>query len=307
MTQPSVPKSEISQLYDSVKDWKKQREKEISSQITDAKKRKKQLEDDIRKLQKQLQDTVSLEETLQVQQTNLDAEELQQMQQGLVKGLQASKQLLEQRNTLLQQSRKIRQDRVDSIVQESQYKELITEYQQFQKSQEQLQQLPVSYRQAILQHHANVRQQLQPIFLATTQPLVKTEKPAVSVGLVASIEPNFTEPEAMAIVLPVPFSVYTHPVAGDDSLVQVLSYRCCAAITAALKRVGLKQVSFHFEDFQGLLSIQLWLEKQKPSGDIKQALFLEMEKMRQQSSELRATNVHVDVSWVDPALFGSGE
>lgn len=307
MTQSSVPKSEISQLYDSVKDWKKQREKEISSQITDAKKRKKQLEDDIRKLQKQLQDTVSLEETLQVQQTNLDAEELQQMQQGLVKGLQASKQLLEQRNTLLQQSRKIRQDRVDSIVQESQYKELITEYQQFQKSQEQLQQLPVSYRQAILQHHANVRQQLQPIFLATTQPLVKTEKPAVSVGLVASIEPNFTEPEAMAIVLPVPFSVYTHPVAGDDSLVQVLSYRCCAAITAALKRVGLKQVSFHFEDFQGLLSIQLWLEKQKPSGDIKQALFLEMEKMRQQSSELRATNVHVDVSWVDPALFGSGE
>ena len=307
MTQSSVPKSEISQLYDSVKDWKKNRENELSTQISDAIKRKKQLENDIRKLQKQFEEMVVLEETLQAQQTQIEVEELQRLQQGLTQGLQTSKEVLEQRNAVLQQSRKIRQDRVDSIVQESQYKELIAEYQQFQKSQEQLQQLPVSYRQAILQHHANVRQQLQPIFLATTQPLVKTEKPSISVGLVASVEPNFTEPEAMAIVLPVPFTVYTHPVAGEDSLVQVLSYRCCAAITAALKRVGLKQVSFHFEDFQGLLSIQLWLNKQKPSGDIKQALFLEIEKMRQQSSELRATNVHVDVSWVDPALFGSGE
>ena len=296
-------RSDLLVNLEQVRDWSTQQEVHCETKDVELTRQIQQSEQEIARLNQRLTDLRDQKTSLDEQVLRRQEEEIVRMKQALRTGLEAASQVIFTRNSLLSKQRKIRKDRLDSILKEPKYQEKILEYRQFQQTQAELASLPSSYRTAILQHHQTVRKELEPIFMVAEQPLPKTDKPAKVVGLVASIEPSYTNPEAMALILPVPFSVYTEPSGGDDSLAEVLAYRCCGAVTAALHKIGLREVSFHFADYEGYLSIQVWLNGKTINGDIKQSLFLEFEHLRNYTSELQAVRMAVDIAWVDPALL----
>lgn len=143
--------------------------------------------------------------------------------------------------------------------------------------------------------------------MAADQPLPKTDKPAKTIGIVASIEPDALQPEAMAILLPVPFSMYSDPSAGEDSLQQIFAYRAVGAVTSALRKIGLSDVSVNYGNHKGYLSIQVWLNGKKLNGDIRQSISMEFQQMRDYASELQAVRLNMEVTWLPPELLDDGE
>ena len=143
--------------------------------------------------------------------------------------------------------------------------------------------------------------------MAAEQPLPKTDKSPKCIGIIASIDPDFIQPEAMAVLVPVPFSIYTEPSAEEDSLQKVLAFRCVGAITAALRKIGLTDVSINFGELKGYLSIQVWLGGKKLNGDIRQSISLEFQQLRDYASELQSVRLGMEVTWLDPELLDEGE
>ena len=79
------------------------------------------------------------------------------------------------------------------------------------------------------------------------------------------------------------------------------------AITAALRKIGLTDVSINFGELKGYLSIQVWLGGKKLNGDIRQSISLEFQQLRDYASELQSVRLGMEVTWLDPELLDEGE
>lgn len=266
-----------------------------------------QTQQEIERLNKRLVELNAQQQDLETQAGRREDEITKRMRHAIEEGMKSGVQALETREILLQKQRKIRSQRIESILNEPKFQEKIAEFRQFQDTQSQLAHLPVSYRNAILQHHQTVQKELEPIFMAADQPLPKTDKPAKTIGVVASIEPDALQPEAMAILLPVPFAIYSAPSAGEDNLQQIFAYRAVGAVTSALRKIGLSDVSVNYGDHKGYLSIQVWLNGKKLNGDIRQSVSMEFQQMRDYASELQAVRLNMEVTWLPPELLDDGE
>ncbi len=303
----STERSELVHQLKQVQEWGERQAAHWEQKQAELTRTIQQTEQDIQQLTKRLEELKAQKVDFEQQVSQRESEVVQRMKEAVRSGLQAAEETLVTRNVLLGQQRKQRQDRVENVLNEPKFQEKIAEYRQFQETKAQLLKLPSSYRNAILQHHEVVRKELEPIFMAADQPLPKTNKPAKSVGLIASIEPNFIQPEAMAVIVPVPFDIYTQPSAGEDNLQQVLAYRCVGAITSALHKIGLREVDFNFGEHNGYLSIQVWLEGKKLNGDIRQSISLEFQQLRDYASELQAIRLGVEVTWLGVDLLTDSE
>ena len=300
-------RSDLVSRLKQAQDWGDQQANHWEQKQVELKRTIQQTEQDIERLKKRLIELNAQQIDLETQANRRESEVANRMRRAIDDGLTSGAQTLETRELLLQKQRKVRLQRVDNIVKEPKFQEKIAEFRQFQDTQSQLGQLPVSYRNAILQHHKLVQKELEPIFMAADQPLPKTDKPPKSIGVVASIEPDFIQPEAMAILIPVPFEIYSSPSAGTDSLQQVFAYRCVGAVTSALRTIGLSEVSVNYGDHKGYLSIQVWLDGKKLNGDIRQSISLEFQQMRDYASELQAVRLGMEVTWLPPELLDEGE
>ena len=303
----STERSDLVNQLKQVQDWGQQQATHWEKKQSELTRTIQQTELDIAQLTKRLEELRAQQIDFEQQGEKREADVAKRMRQAISVGLESAAQTLDTRNLLLQKQRKIRQSRVDNVLKEPKFQERITEFRQFQQTKEQLGQLPVSYRKAILQHHQTVRTELEPIFMAAEQPLPKTDKSPKCIGIIASIDPDFVQPEAMAILVPVPFTIYTEPSAEEDSLQKVLAFRCVGAITAALRKIGLTDVSINFGELKGYLSIQVWLGGKKLNGDIRQSISLEFQQLRDYASELQSVRLGMEVTWLDPELLDEGE
>ena len=300
----NIEKSSVASNIEQVVSWKEKQLGLFEQQAQKLQQKRRELEQEIHKLQQQLVGLDPQETLLKEQESSFGILEQEKMQEALLSGLKKSQKLIEERIGVLKEQRSKRSKQVQSLLDDPKFKEKIVEFEEFQNLQETLKSLPASYRSAVLQHHSQVRQDLQPIFQAASQPLDKSTQPMKSIGLVAAIEPNFETPEAMALLIPVPFEVYVSPKGGEDGLLEIVAFRCCGAITAALKKIGLKEASIQFETFQGFLSMQIWLGGVKLAGNIQQAFDMELDKVQKTANEFQATQLSFDVTWVNPVVLG---
>lgn len=302
-----MAKSDLLDNLDQVTDWKMKKIQALDAQIEDATRKEERLESDLKTIQKNLEKV--RERRLQVleEKTRVSTEEKEHFQIGISKGLEEATKLIGARNEILQNLKKARENQVEQLLKQPKFQEKIAEYEQFQETEHELEKLPKSYQEAIRKHHEQVERELAPIFRALSEPLPSGKQTKRVFGLVAAIDPSFEKPEAMAVVVPVPFSTYTSPSSNAEELNQVIAYRMCAAISGALHRVGISNASIHYGEFKGCLSIQVWLEGQNISGDIKQAISLELERIRSRSSELKSVQLGIDIAWVDPEMLAGGE
>jgi hypothetical protein len=303
----TADRSELVSQLKHAQDWGDQQAQHWEQKQVELKRTIQQTNQEIERLQKRLIELNAQQSDLENQAGRREDEVANRMRKAIEDGMVAGAQILETRELLLQKQRKIRAERVANVLKEPKFQEKIAEFRQFQETQAQLAHLPASYRNAILQHHQTVQRELEPIFMAADQPLPKTDKPAKCIGIVASIEPDFIQPEAMAILIPVPFDIYSAPSAGEDSLKQTFAYRCVGAVTSALRKIGLSEVSVNYGDHKGYLSLQVWLNGKKLNGDIRQSISMEFQQMRDYASEMQAVRLGIEVTWLPPELLDDGE
>ena len=185
--------------------------------------------------------------------------------------------------------------------------QLVEEFSQFQKLMEEMQHFPESYRKAMLSHHQRVRKDLSPIFDSMNEPLQAADLNPGAISAVAFVDPPEGPPEALAILLPIGFEVYTDWAIGKETLKHKLLYRFNAALSGMLKKIGAPDAPIWEEDHNGFLMLSVYLGNSKVVGDVKNALLQEIEAMKKSASEMNSVQLRLDAIWLPPEVIALEE
>jgi hypothetical protein len=123
------------------------------------------------------------------------------------------------------------------------------------------------------------------------------------IAVVASLEPGSGPPQALELVLPVPFTTYTDPGAHGAALPARLAWRVIAALSLALRDLGAEAAPVRYVDEGGNLAVQVWLGDSALRGDVKDALSAGFDRIHEEAGELRAANLELYVAWLDPEIL----
>ena len=242
------------------------------------------------------------------QRAETDSEELNRARDAVQVGLAKDNNFISERDVFYQELLREREERVTTLINSPTLSKKVQEFAQFQDTQLQFDSLPESYRSVILKHHDEVRAELHPVFTAFSEPLRMLDAEKRNVGLLATLDPPDARPEALALTLPIPFSVYTNLSETVETLHHLLAYRCCAAVSSMLLKVGVPSAPIQFVDYNGMISIRVWLGDYDVVGDVKNTLEKELELISKNSSEFKSVQLGVDVAWVElDVLMTEGE
>jgi hypothetical protein len=301
------PQSVLLNRLEAVQQWRRNMEEEYDKTILSLQKSEADAKKRLLRLQQEIFELAEKQKSTKSDRDELDTESLGRSREAVLEGLHAAKELLSEREAAYRSMVEGRDSRVEKLIASPEVSRLVGEYQQFLSLQDTLSQLPEGYREAMLAHHSQVRNELRPIFNAMNEPLGKADVGEGALGIVSSIEVVDDVPEALAILLPVPFEIYTKWSEEDEGLKHKLVYRILAAVAGMLKKIGSPNAPVHYAEYDGCLAIQVWLGDSKIVGDVRNALVGEIEKLRRCASELRVVRLSLDIVWMDPEVIAPEE
>lgn len=199
----------------------------------------------------------------------------------------------------LARSRMLRQLE-ESLTQDPELYQMVQEYERFCEVETQLENLPESYRKAILQHHDTVRRRLEPVMRTAEGANAELDDPVASVTVVLSADPEDGDPAALVMLVPVPIDVHTRWRERGEDMASELTYRVYAAACAVSAKVGVPDAPISCRPFEGHLAIQVWFGSGSVSGNVRQEVETELARLRSQSGELRAAKLELSATWVSP-------
>lgn len=262
---------------------------------------------DIRELERQIETLGGLATRVDEELAQLPRLETSRTRKAVDDGLDAESEVIVRRDAALAAALKRRDDRVAELLGQPDVSRLVEEYEQFQEAEPTLNLLPDGYRKAILAHHESVKERLRPVMEAAQAPLQAWSGERDAVTVVASVNPDQGPPEVLAVLLPVPFAVYDDWSDRNEDLASLLAYRVVGAIGATLSALGAPDASIQYVDYRGHLAIQVWLQDQSIQGDLRELFGSQVDRMREDASELAAVGLELYTAWLDPAVVTSGD
>ena len=148
---------------------------------------------------------------------------------------------------------------------------------------------------------------LLPHLLAAEREPRLLDAPTAPIAAVASIEIEDGLPTAMAVLLPVPWTVYTDPSRHGDDLCARLAWRVTAALGVALRDVGAADAPVRPVSDGGRLSFQVWLADTELVGSVKEALSEGIDQIHEDAHELRSAGLELYIAWLDPEILATPE
>ena len=291
--------SALLEALEEVSNWRQEREGFFDGKENEFSLRERKIQEQMTELNSKLATVQAEREESRQQRAKVAPEEQRRAHQALMVGLGQDSERISQRSVGYQEVVEEREQRVQKLLETPALSRKVQEFEQFHETQAQFENLPESYRSVILKHHDEVRAELQPIFNAFAEPLRIIDAEEERVGIVATIEPSDATPEALALVLPIPFQVYTDLTNVQESLEHLVAYRCAGLVSGMLLRVGVPSAPVLFDEYKGLIMIRVYLSDHDVVGDIRKALQLELERVEKRSSEMKATNLKIEVAWVE--------
>lgn len=240
---------------------------------------------------------------------NLSSVEHKRGNLAILQGLTSGRSVLEERDEAYQAVVTERMAAVAIMLKNPKISETVAEFEQFHTVEGTLSALPESYRAAILKHHAQVRENLSPIFNTLDAPLPQQEVPPTVVAVVACLEPNPDVPDrfqALSIILPVSAEVNSSWALGHEAIGHRLAYRWIAALSFALNSLGAGNAPIRYDQYADCLSIDIWLNDCELLGDIKVAVGNAFEKWTS-SNELNVVQCSQELIWVTPDYISQEE
>lgn len=218
-------------------------------------------------------------------------------------GLEADWSLLGDRALLLEQATMEREAVLQEQMRDPENAEAIAEFERFVEVEATLGTLPPSYRRAILEHHDKVRRRLEPIIAASNAGPPHLEVEARGVGVLLAADPPEGVPEALVVVLPVPYAVYRDWSERREDLASLLAYRAVSAVSRLLASVNAGDAPVQFTELHGSLAIQVWLGDCEIHGDLNERALEEIGAAREEAAELQSAGIELYGLWVRPALL----
>ncbi len=307
MTDNQHPRSEMFGALEAVKMWRKTRESDYDQQSRALQLQEKELESQLASLQAKLENI--REETVRMtrDRNSLEGQHVVRTRNAVLNGLESAQSLLESRDESLEKMVSARNKRIKSLISSAEFSAKVDEYAQFHEMMDNMKNFPESYRNAMLSHHGQVRTELDPIFDAMNEPLLDQELSKAAISAVAFVDPPEGPPEALAILLPVSFEVYTNWAGGNETLKHKLLYRINAAISGMLKKIGVPDAPIMEENYDGFLLITVYLGNTDVAADVKNALITEIDDLRRRSAELASVQLTMDAIWLPPEVIAPDE
>jgi len=297
----------VVRALEEVSRWREAQAGAAQARLDEVDAERQRLEADIRDLQGQVETLAELEEQIQAEVAVLPIEETHRTRAAVEAGIDAEASVLIERDEVLAQAIKAREDRVAQLLAQPDMEQLVEEFEQFQELEPTLANLPVGYRKAMLAHHQTVRAQLQPVMDAAQAPLAQADLPTEAVTIIASLNPAQGRPEALAVLLPVSFETYQGWADRTEDLGALVAYRLMGAVGATLQAVGASDASVQFADYRGLLAIQVWLGDQEVQGDLKEVFGAQIDRMRDEALELHTVCLELYTAWLDPRVVAASD
>lgn len=166
--------------------------------------------------------------------------------------------------------------------------------------------LPHAYRRAILDAHERNQRLLEPYAQALATVGAGLDLPMESVGIVASAAPASGRPEALVVVLPVPFAVYAEWTTRPEDLATRLAYRFVSTVHRLLADAGASDAPVEYFDLYGCLAMQAWVAEQNVTLDLREASLARIRATAEASSEWSDAGVAIYGVWLAPDLLSEG-
>lgn len=299
MTQAPVP--HVPQLLVSlemVEQWRAETEADINRQVKEIDEEEERLNASIAELQRQLKAVSALREEMTARLSELDDEQISRTREAVLSGLETDGPLLDERAALWRAAVSDQEAALDRLLQDPTVAGLVEEYKQFTEVEPTLDMLPAGYRKALLSHHEEVKAKLKPYVdaaQAAPPPLALEE---TGFSLIASLDPPEGPPEALAIIVPVPFDTYARWSERSEDLHALIGYRVVGALATMLAEVGASEAPLQYAPYEKMLAIQVWLGDSEVQGDLKQALERQVNRLRNTATELRITRLEPYLAWL---------
>lgn len=163
--------------------------------------------------------------------------------------------------------------------------------------------LPPAYQRATLENHERNLRRLAPYVDALNRVMPKIEVEPEPIAVIACASPAEGRPEALVLVLPMPFSVYSDWALRDEDLASMLAYRMVAAMHRLLGDLGTPMAVVEYVEVHGCLGIQAWLADHDVIGDIQERTLEHIGRAYEESPELVNAGVEIHAAWIRPELL----
>ncbi len=144
---------------------------------------------------------------------------------------------------------------------------------------------------------------LAPFIVAAHAPPEPLTAPPVGVGVLVSADPPVGSPEALVMVLPVPWAVYAEGTLRAEDLCTWLAYRLVGSLYQLLTDLGAAHAPVRFSDLQGNLAVQVWLGDHPLEEDLRERVLEGIAAAVDGAAELEAAGVEVYAVWLTPDLL----
>lgn len=294
----NVPQLVVS--LEMVERWREETEGDLNRQIREIDDETDQINAKIAELQRQITAISALREEMQGRLSGLDDEQISRTRDTVLSGLETEGPLLDERAALWRAAVSDQEAALDRLLQDPAVAGLVEEYKQFGELEPTLDMLPAGYRKALLAHHEEVKAQLKPFIESAAASPPPLSVPEQGFTLIASLDPQEGAPEALAVIVPVPFETYSRWSERSEDLHALISYRVVGALSAMLAEVGASEAPLQYAPYEDKLAIQVWLGDSEVQGDVKSALERQIGKLKAGSTEIQVCRLDPYLVWLSP-------
>jgi hypothetical protein len=300
-----VPK--LSTALEDIDRWRRESDAESDREHSEIKDEQERLRREIADREQRLDALSQRKSEVEFHKASLPEEQLRRQRESALKNLAGDRGVVAARGSLYGDTVKARERRVTELIESPKYNKLVKEFEDFQEAEMTLNTLPESYRGAIQAHHANVTKELAPVFDAMATDVEEVDAAGVAVAIVASVDaPNGT-PEALAVIVPVPFETCSKWTERGEDLASLVAYRVVGAVGAMLQAIGASNAPIQYAEYENALAIQVWLGDSEVKGNVQPVLEDLFDSLNAKAAELEASRLCMSLVWLDPDAVAPGD
>jgi hypothetical protein len=303
MTEAAAKPTLIAEL-ESIEQWRNEQAEAYDNNLVDLAAEEQKLREHIAELQLSLEGNADQQSQIKGELQGLPVEVVRRAHQALLGALEADRAMVDARSAALQEVRELAMVELQDRLEEPDTAAAIEEYEKFREVEPVLGSLPPSYRQVVMDHHEALKTKLAPLFELAAGPKDSLELEPAKAVLVASIDIVDDRPAAFALFLPVDFQVYRAWADRPEDLAAQVAYRVVSGVSAALETLGAPDAPVVYQDFEGCISIQVWLDDHELEGKVTDTIASALMGALDAAPECAQVQLGFEIAWVDPQVIG---
>jgi hypothetical protein len=253
------PVQSVAAVLGKVRAWRDQSADEHKRQLLEVDGEIVKIKQAVEELQRQLTALDGFREELASQRAELEREHAQRAHDEMFRLLQKQAKALASRATDAQNAAKTRESVIEACIQQSDMGKVLEEHAQFRSGLPQLQQLPASYRDALVAHHTAQAGRIKTFVQQADPGPPQLDAPELCLDVIYTVDAVEDEPALISIVMPIVEAAHTEWRDRDEDLQLQMAARVVQAVYTAAHELGMTRSHAMYGGHRGLLAVELEL------------------------------------------------